>query len=116
MITESRTILFDVSSIRQAFDWYSLSNNSKIPPLSARNVIILDDADLTVRVSYEAANAATPQAEHFSNAEVAAILISFCRTQNVPVPRAGEKFLAVAPVGLALSIANVITRTLPPPA
>jgi hypothetical protein len=52
---------------------------------------------------------------HFGLEELAAAIISFCRTKRIPLPYAGAKSLAITTQGAAFSIENTVNVG-PPPA
>jgi hypothetical protein len=45
---------------------------------------------------------------HFSVHELAAAIISYCRTKRIPLPYAGEKSLEITSQGAAFSIQNTV--------
>src|SRR5262245_43723474 len=46
---------------------------------------------------------------HFSLHEIAAAIISYCRTQRIPLPYAGEKSLTISSQGASFSIENTVS-------
>ncbi|MFC3230412.1 hypothetical protein ACFOGJ_24400 [Marinibaculum pumilum] len=104
MIIETRRLAFTDDSLIDAVTVALGSGVIKGPRVPVVRYEIPDVEGVMLRVMLKQPPPLGPQPMDLTMAQVAAILINYCRFRRIPVPRAGKKKLAAQGNAIILSI------------
>jgi hypothetical protein len=109
-IRETRQLVLPLQTVLDAVVQY---DRRSLGPLSRGEVIdaqFVDDADRSgMHVAVLMPDDSVIEWRHFDVDELAAAIISFCRSKRIPLPYAGAKSLAITKDGAAFSIENTVS-------
>jgi|GEM_PF-2048786 len=114
MIIEKRQFWFTQSSLINALKWYASTPNRKAFPAGTVVDLKITQNPTLELVAIVDGEAGGPRVEiSFLEPEIIAILIYFCKTQKIPIPRQSEKKIVVAHGTLILQVARKNTSRPP---
>lgn len=103
MATETRTIIFDQSELRQAAAAYCIRKCIKVPSAQLSSVLAEQEDIGIVRLKFSGQDRSKTEVT-LSYSQMAAAIIQYCGVVGVPLPRFSRKYLAPAGDGIALHI------------
>jgi hypothetical protein len=92
---ELRKLVFDPAELKAAAYDYCLRTNVNIPHAPINDVLISDDDDKIVTLTFVTDDVNDMKAVALSRDQVGAALIKYCSTNNIPLPRSAQKILKV---------------------
>lgn len=112
MIIETRIVTFKEDALQEALQVYQSKFPEKFPEGALQGARVTRTHPPTVVVEVESASGRRQLSRvEFREAEIAAILIHYCRTHRIPLPRAASKRLDVEEGNICL----ILTKALQPP-
>lgn len=94
MITEKRLIIFSSEALLQALALYASAFPAKMPEGKPSRVWLKNIEPPIIGIEVAAKTDTRESELQLSQAELAALLIHFCRREKIPLPRTAEKSLA----------------------
>ena len=104
MPEELRKILFSKEEVQAAVVDYCLRAKIRLPARNIENLEVRADPEATVVLKYADTGSAVANEVELSRDQVAAALIRYCRSINVPLPRGARKVLQPGDDGISLLI------------
>ena len=108
-IKETRQLVLPLQTVLDAVVQYDRRENGSLSRGEVVQAEFVDDAELSgMQVAVLNAEDNAIEWRHFNVDELAAAIISFCRSKRIPLPFAGAKSLAITKDGAAFSIENTV--------
>lgn len=108
MIVDSRHIMFSPEAIREALKNYRTLFPQKQPPGLLGPIVVRGVDPLVLGVKVQAMGSTVYREIEMDENEVAAMLILFCRTLKVPLPRTASKSIEVEGENIALIVSKAL--------
>lgn len=108
MIVDSRHIQFSPEAVRAAVKTFRELFPQKQPPGLLGPIMIRSDNPLILGVKIQAMGSSVYREIEMEEAEVAAMLIIYCRKMKIPLPRAAEKSMEVDGDRIALIVSKAM--------
>jgi hypothetical protein len=108
MITERRQVIFSNEAVKEAVRLFASLHPDKMPHGQIRRVWTVSEPELQLVVQVERVGARQLIDLAFTQGEIAAFLILFCRKSKIPLPRNADKFLEIENGCLSLVITKQI--------
>ena len=93
MPSEMRKLIFTTDELREALINYALRTQRRLPAASIERVVIAKTAGITATFVYAPLDGNSPSSIEFDETNIAAAIILYCRTRDIPLPRRGRKIL-----------------------
>lgn len=103
MATETRTIVFDQTELKQAAYAYCLRKGVELPRVRLERVVAEPEHTAIVRLKFAAADRSEIEIT-LSYSQMAAAIIMHCGVVGLPLPRFARKRLTPAGEGMALIV------------
>ena len=104
MPEELRKILFSKEEVQAAAVDYCLRAKIRLPDKNIEDLEVRADPEAMVVLKYADTRPEEPNEIELSRDQVAAALIRYCSSINVPLPRSAQKVLQPADNGISLLI------------
>ena len=91
MPTEMRKIVFTADELQAALVNYALRTNKKLPNATIDNILVEGKEGVTATVVYMREGTDEAKSVEFSPNDVAASIILYCSTRQIPLPRDAKK-------------------------
>ncbi len=104
MPEELRKILFSKDKVQAAAVDYCLRAKIRLPDKNIEELEVRADPEAMVVLTYAATGPGDDTAVELSRDQVAAALIRYCSSINVPLPRSAQKVLQPGDDGISLLI------------
>jgi hypothetical protein len=108
MITERRQVIFSNDAVKEAVRLFASLHPDKMPHGQVRRVWTVAEPELQLLVQIEQAGARNLLEIAFTQGEIAAFLILYCRRNKIPLPPNADKFLEIDNGSLSLVITKQI--------
>ena len=96
MPSEMRKIVFSVEELQAALVNYALRTNKKLPNTTIDNILVEGKEGLTATIIFMRDGTEEAKTVEFNKNDVAAALILYCNSQQIPLPRDAKK--SVTPI------------------
>jgi hypothetical protein len=88
---ELRKMIFSENEVRAALINFALRNEIDVPQVNIEEVVIGSREDFSVAFRFAIEDQSDVAEVAFTHEQVAAAMILYCRTQDIPLPRIGKK-------------------------
>ena len=93
MPSEMRKLVFTSDELREALINYALRTQRRLPAARIEHVAVAKAGGVTATFVYAPSDDHSPDPIEFDETNVAAAIILYCRTREIPLPRGGRKIL-----------------------
>ncbi|MEE2746410.1 MAG: hypothetical protein VX617_05965 [Pseudomonadota bacterium] len=104
MPKEMRKVVFNSSELQAALVNYALRTKQKLPNATIEKVEVVDAEGVTAKVHYSPEASEAAKVVDFDETNLAAALILFCRTFQIPLPREAKKVLVPTENAVAMIV------------
>ena len=91
MPNEMRKIIFTADELQAALVNYALRTKKKLPNATINNILVEGKEGVTATIVYMRDGTEEPKSVEFTPNDVAAALILYCSTRQIPLPRDAKK-------------------------
>ena len=91
MPNEMRKIVFTEDELQAALVNYALRTNKKLPNATINNILVEAKEGVTATIVYMRDGTEEPKSVEFTPNDVAAAIILYCSTRQIPLPRDAKK-------------------------
>lgn len=95
MPKELRKLVFDAAELKAAAYDYCLRSNVNIPQAPVDDVVVSDNDASVLTLKFSSGDVNDVKSVPLTRDQVGAALIKYCSTNNIPLPRIGQKILKV---------------------
>jgi len=88
---EMRKIVFTAEELQAALVNYALRTNKKLPNATIDNILVEGKEGVTATIVYMRDGTEEAKSVEFSPNDVAASIILYCNTRQIPLPREAKK-------------------------
>ena len=114
MPAETRKIVFSTDELQAALVNYALRSEMRLPNANIERVTVGQEEGLNAVLEFSPLEDNNPRVVEFSEAHVAAAIILFCRTQEVPLPRDSRKVVVPEADSVAMMMKFEQDEKMPP--
>ena len=93
MPSEMRKIIFSVDELQAALVNYALRTNKKLPNATIDNILVDGKEGVTATIIFVRDGTEEAKTVVFTQNDVAAALILYCNSQQIPLPRDAKKLV-----------------------
>ena len=93
MPSEMRKIVFNLSELQAALVNYALRTNKKLPNATIDNILVEGKEGVTATIIFMRDGTEEAKTVVFAQNDVAAALILYCNSQQIPLPRDAKKLV-----------------------
>lgn len=104
MPSEMRKMVFSEEELRAALVNYALRTKRKLPNATIEKLRLEEKEGITVTIIYSHDESEEAKTVVFEETHVAAAVILFCRTHDIPLPREARKVLVPAESSVAMLV------------
>ena len=91
MPNEMRKIVFTAEELQAALVNYALRTNKKLPNATINNILVEEKEGVTATIVYMRDGTEEAKSVEFTPNDVAASIILYCNTRQIPLPREAKK-------------------------
>ena len=91
MPNEMRKIVFTADELQAALVNYALRTNKKLPNATSNNILVEEKEGVTATIVYMRDGTEEAKSVEFTPNDVAASIILYCNTRQIPLPREAKK-------------------------
>ena len=91
MPNEMRKIVFTADELQAAMGNYALRTNKKLPNATIDNILVEEKEGVTATIVYMRDGTEEAKSVEFTTNDVAAAIILYCSTRQIPLPRDAKK-------------------------
>ena len=91
MPNEMRKIVFTADELQAALVNYALRTNKKLPNATINNILVEEKEGVTATIVYMRDGTEEAKSVEFTPNDVAASIILYCNTRQIPLPREAKK-------------------------
>ena len=108
MPNEMRKIVFTADELQAALVNYALRTNKKLPNATINNILVEEKEGVTATIVYMRDGTEEAKSVEFTPNDVAASIILYCNTRQIPLPREAKKVVVPIEdsVGMIIKIEN----------
>ena len=108
MPNEMRKIVFTEDELQAALVNYALRTNKKLPNATINNILVEAKEGVTATIVYMRDGTEEAKSVEFTPNDVAASIILYCNTRQIPLPREAKKVVVPIEdsVGMIIKIGN----------
>ena len=108
MPNEMRKIVFTAEELQAALVNYALRTNKKLPNATINNILVEEKEGVTATIVYMRDGTEEAKSVEFTPNDVAASIILYCNTRQIPLPREAKKVVVPIEdsVGMIIKIEN----------
>ncbi|SVD36882.1 uncharacterized protein METZ01_LOCUS389736, partial [marine metagenome] len=88
---EMRKIVFTADELQAALVNYALRTNKKLPNATINNILVEEKEGVTATIVYMRDGTDEAKSVEFTPNDVAAAIILYCNTRQIPLPRDAKK-------------------------
>jgi len=88
---EMRKIVFTAEELQAALVNYALRTNKKLPNATIDNILVEEKEGVTATIVYMRDGTEEAKSVEFTPNDVAASIILYCNTRQIPLPREAKK-------------------------
>ena len=109
MPNEMRKMVFTSEELQAALINYALRTKKKLPNSTIDQILVEGKEGVTVTIVYMRDGTEEAKTVEFAHNDVAAAIILYCNTRNIPLPRAAKKVVVPIDdsVGIIVKMDNV---------
>ena len=109
MPSEMRKLVFSIEELQAALVNYSLRTNKKLPNSTIDHIEVEGKEGVTATIVYMREGTEEAKSVEFAQNDVAAAIILYCNSRNIPLPRDAKKVVVPIEdsVGMIVKMDNV---------